>query len=63
MGHDSERVALVYLHSPRERQRALADAVSEAARVGLARSKKTRKAPPKGTRRARNHRPAAESGE
>ena len=30
MGHDSEQAALVYLHSSRERQRALADAVGEA---------------------------------
>ena len=59
MGHDSERAALVYLHSSRERQRALADAVGEAARAELAKSKKTKKAPPKGTRRARNRRPAA----
>jgi integrase len=55
MGHDSERAALVYLHSSRERQRALADAVGEAARAELAKSKKTKKAP----QRARNHRPAA----
>ena len=59
MGHDSERAALVYLHSSRERQRALADAVGEAARAELAKSKRTKKAPPKGTRRARNRRPAA----
>jgi hypothetical protein len=62
MGHDSERAALVYLHSSRERQRALADAVGEAAGAELAKSK-TKKARPKGTRRARNRRPAAESGE
>jgi integrase len=59
MGHDSERAALVYLHSSRERQRALADAVGEAARAELAKSKRTKKAVPKGTRRARNGRPAA----
>jgi integrase len=59
MGHDSERAALVYLHSSRERQRALADAVGEAARAELAKSKRTKKASPKGTRRARNGRPAA----
>ncbi len=47
MGHDTERAALVYLHSSRERQRALADAVGEAARAELARSKKTKKAPPR----------------
>jgi len=33
MGHDSERAALVYLHSTGARQRALADAVGEAAQV------------------------------
>ena len=63
MGHDSERAALVYLHSSRERQRALADAVGEAARAELAKSKRTKKAPPKGTRRARNRRPSAETPE
>ena len=31
MGHDSERPAMIYLHLSRERQRALADAVGEAA--------------------------------
>ena len=59
MGHDSERAALVYLHSSRERQRALADAVGEAARAELAKSKKDQEGSPKGTRRARNRRPAA----
>ena len=39
MGHDSERAAMVYLHSSRERQRALADAVGDAARAELTRSK------------------------
>lgn len=63
MGHDSERAALIYLHSSRERQRALADAVGEAARAELAKSKKTKAAAPKGTRRARNRGPAAGSGE
>ena len=62
MGHDSERAALIYLHSSHERQRALADAVGEAARAELAKSEKTKKAPPKGTRRARNRRPAAGGG-
>ena len=41
MGHDSERAALVYLHSSRERRGALADAVGKAARAELAKSKKT----------------------
>jgi integrase len=40
MGHDSERAALIYLHSSDKRQRALADAVGKAARAELARSKK-----------------------
>jgi hypothetical protein len=33
MGHDSERAALIYLHSSDKRQRALADAVAKAARA------------------------------
>ena len=33
MGHDSERAALIYLHSTGKRQRALADAVGKAARL------------------------------
>ena len=36
MGHDSERAAMIYLHSSRERQRALADAVGKAAGSELA---------------------------
>lgn len=63
MGHDSERAALIYLHSSRERQRALADAVGEAARAELAKSKRTKEAPSKGTRRARNRGPTAGGGE
>jgi hypothetical protein len=43
MGHDSEHAALIYLHSSRQRQRALADAVGEAARAELAKSKRTSK--------------------
>jgi integrase len=43
MGHDSERAALIYLHSSDQRQRALADAVAKAARADLARSKKSKK--------------------
>ena len=56
MGHDSERAALIYLHSTAERQRTLADAVGETARAELARSKKPKKAKPSGTRMARNRR-------
>ena len=62
MGHDSERAALIYLHSSRERQRALADAVGEAARAELAKSKLPKTAKPSGTRRARNRRSTAEDG-
>ena len=53
MGHDSERAALIYLHSSRERQRALTDAVGEAARAELARSESREAAELEGTRRAR----------
>ena len=60
MGHDSERAALSYLHSSRERQRTLADAVGEAARLKLANSKKRKTAKSSGTRMARNRRPPAE---
>ena len=63
MGHDSERAALIYLHSSAARQRALADAVGDAARAELARSKKGTTAKPSGTQRARNRRPAAGTGE
>ena len=42
MGHDSERAALIYLHSSDKRQRSLADAVAKAARAELAQSKKRR---------------------
>ena len=49
MGHDSERAALIYQHSTAERQRALADAVGDAARAELARSKKGTAAKPSGT--------------
>jgi integrase len=53
MGHDSERAALIYLHSSDERQRALADAVGKAARAELAQSKKVKKPGQSGTRVAR----------
>lgn len=61
MGHDSERAALIYLHSSREGQRAPADAVGKAARAELAKSKPRKTAKPPGTRRARNSRSASES--
>jgi hypothetical protein len=63
MEHDNEHAALNYLHSSRKRQRVLADAVGEAARAELAKSKKGNTAESRGTRRARNRRPAAEGGE
>ena len=62
MGHDSERAALIYLHSSRERQRVLADAVGKAARAELAESKKGHTAESKGTRRARNRRSDGRTG-
>jgi integrase len=59
MGHDSERAALIYLHSTAERQRALADAVGATARAELARSKKRKTAKSSGTRMPRNRRSSA----
>ena len=62
MGHDSERAAMIYLHSPREHQRALADAVGKAARAELAGSAPRSQSTPSGTRRARNRHLTAEGG-
>jgi len=62
MGHDSERAALIYLHSSAARQRALADAVGKAARVELAKSKPHNQSMPSGTRPARNRRSGSGSG-
>jgi hypothetical protein len=56
MGHGSERAALIYLHSSRARQRALTDAVGEAARAELARSRPREASTLEGTRRARGRR-------
>ena len=42
MGHDSERAALIYLHSSTERQRTLADEVGRMAAAELAKSKTAR---------------------
>jgi integrase len=53
MGHDSPRAALIYLHSSDARQRSLAEAVAQAARTELAKSKKSKTAKPSGTRKAR----------
>jgi integrase len=63
MGHDSERAALIYLHSTAERQQALADAVGKAAGAELAKSQSRKKSKPSGTRMARNRRPSAGSGD
>ena len=46
MGHDSERAALIYLHSSGERQRTLADAVGKAASAELAKSEPRKTAKP-----------------
>jgi integrase len=54
MGHDSERAALIYLHSSDKRQRSLADAVAKAARAELAQSKKAKKPGRSGTRKPRS---------
>ena len=62
MGHDSERAAMIYLYSSRKRQRALADAVGEAARDELAKSKARKPSESSGTQRARNRRPGSGSG-
>lgn len=53
MGHDSDRAALIYLHSSDTRQRDLADAVAKAARAELAQSKKDKNSVRSGTRMAR----------
>ena len=50
MGHDSERAALIYLHSSAERQRKLADEVGRMAAAELAKSKTAK---PSGTLTAR----------
>jgi integrase len=62
MGHDSERAALVYLHSTGARQRTLADVVGKAASAELAKSKPRKTAKPSGTRRARTRLATGEDG-
>ena len=61
MGHDSERAALIYLHSSDKRQRALADAVAKAARAELAESNKAKKSGRSGTRKAQSRDDRSES--
>ena len=51
MGQDSERAALIYLHSSAKRQRALADEVGRMAAASLAESKAAKLS---GTQRARS---------
>jgi integrase len=58
MGHDSERAALIYLHSSAERQRALADQVGKAAAAELAKPNGREPSKSSGTQRARNRRSA-----
>jgi integrase len=53
MGHDSSRAALIYLHSSDKRQRALAEAVTDAALAELAKARKRSATDPSGTRKAR----------
>ena len=55
MGHDSQRAALIYLHSSDKRQRALAATVAKAARAEMAQSKNNEKTGRSGTRMARDH--------
>jgi integrase len=62
MGQDSERAARIYQHSTAARQRVLADAVGEAARAELAKSKTGKAAKPSGTRMARKRRSGEGSG-
>jgi len=60
MGQDSERAALIYVHSSAGRQRALADEVGRMAAAALAKAKL---AEPSGTQRARKqNRPVNPSG-
>ena len=49
MGHDNPRAAMIYLYSSADRQRALADAVGDAARAQLAKPTRRKKANPSGT--------------
>jgi hypothetical protein len=53
MGDDSERAALIYLHSSAERQRALAAAAGDTARAALSEPGQRKKADSSGTRMAR----------
>ena len=57
MGHDSERAALIYLHSSDARQRQIADTLSKLATAELKRATRRqdgRSARRSGTERARN---------
>jgi integrase len=61
MGQDSERAALIYLHSSAARQRVLADEVGKMAAIALAKAKSAK---PSGTQRAREpNLPANPSGD
>ena len=55
MGHSTARAAMVYLHATDERQRAIADALSQLAEGSRGRQS----SPPSGTQRARKRRNAS----
>ena len=62
MGHDSERAALVYLHSRGERQHQIADTLSQLGTKELKRGTKRQSgqsARRSGTQRARNRKQAS----
>lgn len=58
MGHDSERAALVYLHSSKERQHQIADTLSKVATEELKRGSESTTGR-SGTPRARNRKQAS----
>ena len=54
MGHSSTRAAMIYLHSTDERQREIADALGQLARVQLNQAKTKANGRPAGNRSARS---------
>ena len=59
MGHDSERAAMIYLHSSDERQHQIADTLSQLARDELKRGSKRQAGKRSGTQRARSRKQAS----
>ncbi len=59
MGHDSERAAMAYLHNSEERQRQIADALSQRARDALRKGTKRAAGKRSGTERARGRKQAS----